>query len=701
MSSARAALLETLASYLGDRKLLALIGTTVTGVALNAHSIRSNASFLSLYTAATASATPQKPSRQPSAIDDRFRRRLLNLFAILLPSWRSRESLLLIVQTITLICRVRLSLRIARTGGNGLKAVMQRSRSAFAACLFDLTITGVVASVVNAALKFQTSLLGTSFRRRLTEHIHAEYCRSRRFYHAAQHRGRGLDHIDQRVTDDVGQFCTVLADLHSRTFKPALDVVLSTRRMAASMGYSGLLVLYSYYLAIGGFVRAFAPPFAKLVARQQALEGELRARHARLIAHAETVALLDGGARERELLDGALQRSAAFSRGLHLLQFYQGCVDQFTIKYGASMIGWPVLAVPFLTSPSTDVAEVAARYREGDTLIQSACGAIGELLLVYKKVQRLAGLTARVSELLEALEAMGDADDVLPSPSWVRPAGAYEPYEEDDDAMWPLAANGTLPRSASAASTASEEAAPLMTTPPSRRRLNSGAAPVLEFEGVTLRTPDGRLLVRDLTLRVARGRSVLVTGPNGAGKSSLLRALKGLWPLDAGAVRVHVAPSELHFVPQTPYLVCGTLRDQLLYPHAPLLVDDRDVDLRAYEQQEAKCAECLLAAGLDGLLKLPGGLDAWRAEWLDELSGGEKQRLGLARLFYRANDRTVAVLDEVTSAVNAEEQASLHERLLGCGATLISVAHRPEVRRFHKEEVRLAGDGSWAVRLIE
>ena len=99
--SARAALLETLASYLGDRKLLALIGTTVTGVAINAQSIRSNASFLSLYTAAAAPATPQKPSRQPSAIDDRFRRRLLNLIAILLPSWRSRESLLLIVQTIT------------------------------------------------------------------------------------------------------------------------------------------------------------------------------------------------------------------------------------------------------------------------------------------------------------------------------------------------------------------------------------------------------------------------------------------------------------------------------------------------------------------------------------------------------------------------------------------------------------------------
>ena len=93
------------------------------------------------------------------------------------------------------------------------------------------------------------------------------------------------------------------------------------------------------------------------------------------------------------------------------------------------------------------MAEVAA-YREGDTLIQSACGAIGELLLVYKKVQRLAGLTARL-ELLEALEAMGDADDVRRH----RGCGRRAPtaVREDDDAMWPLAAGGALPRSASAA----------------------------------------------------------------------------------------------------------------------------------------------------------------------------------------------------------------------------------------------------------
>ena len=165
--------------------------------------------------------------------------------------------------------------------------------------------------------------------------------------------------------------------------------------------------------------RRFSPPFARLIAQQQAHEGELRHCHARLVAHAEEVALLDGGPRERGLLDAALERTASFSRRYYLLQFAQGAVDQarhvyvcyqhtgymhmhmhmhmhtrdharmrtcvhtserrrapprpqWTIKYGASLIGWPVLALPFLNS-SEQGPEVAARYREADTLIQNAC----------------------------------------------------------------------------------------------------------------------------------------------------------------------------------------------------------------------------------------------------------------------------------------------------------------------------------------
>ena len=155
-------------------------------------------------------------------------------------------------------------------------------------------------------------------------------------------------------------------DLHGRTFKPALDAVLCTHRMARSIGWKGLALLYGYYLsigrcaalhahctrtcmrtacarapahsparaprplprALGSVTRRFSPPFARLIAQQQAHEGELRHCHARLVAHAEEVALLDGGPRERGLLDAALGRTASFSRRYYLLQFAQGAVDQ-------------------------------------------------------------------------------------------------------------------------------------------------------------------------------------------------------------------------------------------------------------------------------------------------------------------------------------------------------------------------------------
>ena len=82
----------------------------------------------------------------------------------------------------------------------------------------------------------------------------------------------------------------------------------------------------------------------------------------------------------------------------------QGCVDQWFLKYLATCVGWPVLAVPFLLSPGEDVGEMTARYREFDSLMQSSSAAIGDLMMVYKKTQRLAGYTARVVELLEAVD---------------------------------------------------------------------------------------------------------------------------------------------------------------------------------------------------------------------------------------------------------------------------------------------------------
>jgi ABC-type uncharacterized transport system fused permease/ATPase subunit len=73
-------------------------------------------------------------------------------------------------------------------------------------------------------------------------------------------------------------------------------------------------------------------------------------------------------------------------------------------------------------------------------------------------------------------------------------------------------------------------------------------------------------LLLDLTFKVPQGVNVMVTGPNGAGKSSLFRVIGELWPLHNG-VMTKPGKEEILFVPQKPYLVLGTLRDQIIYPH--------------------------------------------------------------------------------------------------------------------------------------
>jgi ATP-binding cassette subfamily D (ALD) protein 3 len=188
---------------------------------------------------------------------------------------------------------------------------------------------------------------------------------------AAVLRVGNLDNADQRIADDLHQFCYTLSDLFARTFKPLLDVVLSTHRMGENMGYRGLLILYAYFLTSGLVIKRISPPFAEYIAKTQRLEGDFRRAHSRLITHAEEVAFLDGARREEQILNSRLQKVTSWTRFYHYLQWKQGVVDQWLVKYLASMIGWPVLAFPFLADKTNrPIAELAALYRESDTLIQ-------------------------------------------------------------------------------------------------------------------------------------------------------------------------------------------------------------------------------------------------------------------------------------------------------------------------------------------
>ena len=576
-------------------------------------------------------------TRSAAAVDATFLRRLQMLMKIVVPSWRSEEAFLLFVQSAALVSRSYISLRIAETGGDGLRAVMERDWVGGTVVLTDFFVSGVAAAVVNSALKYLTNSITTCFRERLTLHVHDAYLSHRAYYKAAVLRYGDLDNADQRVAEDLHQFCSTVSDLYARTFKPLLDVILSTSRMSQTMGYSGLFTLYAYFALSGAVVRAISPPFGEYIAQTQKREGEFRRAHSRLIQHAEEVAFLDGSAREKAILNKSLHEVTTWSHFYYFLQFKQGVIDQYALKYFASMIGWPVLAVPFMSSDLSK-SEIAARYKENDTLIRSASGSIGDLMLVYKKLQRLAGFTARVTELIESVDAVSHE------------ASNVEVTSEDDG---------------------------------------------IHFKDVTVHAPDGRLLVKDLTLSLNPGESVFITGANGAGKTSIFRVLAGLWRATSGTV---IRPSHglattedgdaaVFYVPQRPYLVSGTLRDQVMYP------------LEGDPERDDEIVECLQLANLMKVVdSSAAGLNRSEHDWTDVLSGGEKQRIGLARLYFHRP--TFAILDESTSAINPDEEGLLYAHIETLGITAFSIAHRMELKRFHALHLHLAADGTgrWSMK---
>ncbi|MDB5894408.1 MAG: transporter ATP-binding protein, partial [Rhodoferax sp.] len=215
---------------------------------------------------------------------------------------------------------------------------------------------------------------------------------------------------------------------------------------------------------------------------------------------------------------------------------------------------------------------------------------------------------------------------------------------------------------------------------PAESQINFCVSEQLATEDLTLHTPKfGRLLVKNLNLRVGPGEALLITGASGCGKSSLLRALAGLWRSGSGTV--HQRPTEdVFFLPQRPYMQVGSLRSQMIYPATSTTLDD------------AQLLSVLADAQLGGLAQQVGGLDATH-DWEKRLSTGEQQRLAFARVLVRSP--RVAILDEATSALDSATESLLYERLTRTGVTLISIAHRAAVLRFHTQVLELSGDGGW------
>jgi putative ATP-binding cassette transporter len=221
------------------------------------------------------------------------------------------------------------------------------------------------------------------------------------------------------------------------------------------------------------------------------------------------------------------------------------------------------------------------------------------------------------------------------------------------------------------------------TMAPERARvagITSEEAGRFALANVTLLTPNrNRTLFRNLSLELQGADDLVVVGQSGVGKSSLLRAIAGLWTQGEGAVK-RPPLAEIFFLPQRPYMLLGSLRDQLLYPRL-----EREIS-------EEELRRVLQAVKLEDLPERVGGFDV-ELDWADVLSLGEQQRLAFARLLI--NQPRFAVLDEATSALDMENEANLYGKLRELGVHYISVGHRSSILNYHSRVLELKGQDNW------
>jgi vitamin B12/bleomycin/antimicrobial peptide transport system ATP-binding/permease protein len=203
----------------------------------------------------------------------------------------------------------------------------------------------------------------------------------------------------------------------------------------------------------------------------------------------------------------------------------------------------------------------------------------------------------------------------------------------------------------------------------------------LAFEHVTLQTPNyEQVIVEDLSLSVQQGEGLLIVGP-----SSLLRAIAGLW--NAGTGRLVRPPlEEVLFLPQRPYIILGTLREQLLYPNTNRQMTDAEIEA------------VLRQVNLQNLLTRVDGFDK-EVPWENILSLGEQQRLAFARLL--VTHPSFTILDEATSALDLKNEGDLYQQLQSAKTTFISVGHRESLFDYHQWVLELSQDSNWQLLPVE
>ncbi|XP_071151452.1 ATP-binding cassette sub-family D member 3-like [Mytilus galloprovincialis] len=595
--------------------------------------------------------------KERAAVDLDFFKRLWSLLKILIPGWVTKEAFYMTLVAASLIARTYADVWMIQNGTSIESAIIGRDMSLFKVHLYKFIYAMPLISVVNNMLKYGLNELKLRFRTNLSQHLYDKYLRGFTYYKMSNLDNR-ISNADQLLTQDVEKFCDAVGELYSNLSKPLLDVGLYTIKLTGSIGAQGPATMLGYLAVSGLILTRLRRPIGKFTMQEQKLEGEYRYVNTRLITNSEEIAFYQGNKREQTIILATFSKLVRHLRNFISFRMQMGFVDNIIAKYVATVFGYLVVSRPFLdlADPrhlnSTSSERLEDYYKSGRMLVRMA-EAIGRIVLAGRDMTRLAGFTARITQLNTVL-------DDLNKGQYERTMVSDQSGQKKNNKVFKAGSGKIIPQDH-----------------------------IIRFEKVPLVTPNGDVLIEELDFEVKSGMNVLVCGPNGCGKSSLFRTLGELWPLFGGTM-TKPEKGKLFYVPQRPYMTVGTLRDQVIYP------DSRDSQLKK-GIRDVQLEDILKKVQLEYILEREGGWDSVQ-DWMDVLSGGEKQRVAMARLLYHKPQ--FAILDECTSAVSVDVEGFIYQYCREVGITLFTVSHRKSLWKHHEFYLQMDGRGAYEFKPI-
>lgn len=578
------------------------------------------------------------------------RQALQEAWSLVLPYLRSDERWralgMLVLMAVLTITATALTRANAEWAGALSTALQQRDADSFWRLLGWFPLLGGAIIVAAVVLFYVVQMLQLRWRRWLTQHYLQRWLGQQAFYRLELARNApGVqvpDNPDQRIQEDVNVFTEMTLVLASGLLRSLLTLCLFTGMLwgvsegaditlpqalgGAALDIPGFMVWIALlYCGLGTWITfIIGRPQRQLNFDKQRLEANFRHHLVRVRDNAEAIAL-DGGERIERAQLGA--RFDALLDTTRTLIHKQKNLIWFSTFY-------MVTAMVF-----TDLL-LAPRYFRGEI----------EMGVLISTSMAFAAVQGALSWLVDNYQQLAVWRATVQRLHGFERALAHDAATHSGTCDSALVTTLTTPPSGGSAAGAAQ----------------GGQASALQAQLQRVALPGGRAVLQHAQLQVLPHERVLLEGPSGSGKSTLLRVLAGIWPHAQGQVQ---RPANAMFIAQRPYLPEGPLRDALAYPDA------------ADRYSDAQLRQALQDALLPGLVD---ALDT-HAVWASTLSGGEQQRLAVARVLLKRPAWVFA--DEASSALDKAAEAHLYQQLVQLaqaeGGALVSVAHRDSVRAFH------------------